>query len=209
MRIERTVRRSLAALLVLALSALGAACDGGKDGGSTGVTTAGGVSGDQVVAIGETVDLGGAVINVRALQDAFQPVTPAQKMSDESPVPPASGETFYQAYVRVENKGALPLRVDPEHFACQIGNHVSTIEPTRSGPPARSLIYNTSLDLLLTFRGPAGRDPLLIYSPPWYDGIITFDPNRAAPGVTTTQAPVMTTTTLTPGFTTSTQAATP
>jgi hypothetical protein len=208
MRQERTLRLLLTALLILASSAIGVACEGGGDGGPTGVTTGEGLSGDQVVAIGETVTLGSAVITVRALQDAFQPVTPAQKMSEESPVAPAAGESFYQAYVRVENQGSLPLRVDPEHFACQMGNTVSTIEPTRSGPPARSLIYNTSMDLLLTFRGPAGQDPLLIYSPPWYDGVVSFDPKKPAPGATTTQAPVMTTTTLTPGFTTSTQAVT-
>jgi len=201
MRIERTVPRLVVAFLAIALGVIGAGCDGGKDGGPTGATGVEGLSGDQVVAIGETIALGGGSVTVRALQDAFQPVTPAQKMSDESPVAPAAGESFYQAYVRVENKGALPLRVDPEHFACQMGNYVSTIEPTRSGPPARSLIYNTSLDLLLTFRGPAGRDPVLLYSPPWYDGVITFSPEKQAPGVTTTLAPGATTT-LAPGVTT-------
>jgi hypothetical protein len=201
MRIERTACRAIVALLVIASGVVGAGCGGGKDGQATGATSVEGLSGDQVVAIGETITLGSASITVRALQDAFQPVTPAQKMSEESPVAPAAGESFYQAYVRVENRGALPLRVDPEHFACQIGNYVSTIEPTRSGPPARSLIYNTSLDLLLTFRGPAGQDPLLIYNPPWYDGVITFSPKKAAPGLTTTLAPAVTTT-LAPGVTT-------
>ncbi len=201
MRTERIGRRTVVALLVIALGVTGAGCNGGKDGGATGATNVEGLSGDQVVAIGETIALGSGSITVRALQDAFQPVTPAQKMSEESPVAPAAGESFYQAYVRVENRGTLPLRVDPEHFVCQIGNYVSTIEPTRSGPPARSLIYNTSLDLLLTFKGPAGQDPVLIYNPPWYDGVITFSPKEAAPGLTTTLAPGVTTT-LPPGLTT-------
>lgn len=201
MRRESKNRRLLVLPLVLALSVFVVSCDGAGDGPSPGVTTAGGLSGDQVVAITERVALGDAFITVTALEDAFQPVTPPQKMSEESPVAPAAGETFYQARVLIENQGSLPLRVDPGHFACRIGNYVSMIEPTRSGPPARSLIYNTSLILLLTFRGPAGQDPLLIYRPPWYEGVVTFDPKAVAPGVTTTQAPVMTTTTLTPGFT--------
>lgn len=172
-------------ILPAAMSLILGACG---ENGVTGTTTAAGggtFSGDRTAGIAVAVPVGNAVVTVRALQDAFQPVTPAQKLSDETPVAPAAGESFYQAYVRVENVGALPVRVDPEHFACRIGNIISLLEPTRSGPPARSLINGTSLDLLLTFRGPAGQDPVLIYSPPWYDGVITFSPKEQVEVTTT------------------------
>ena len=180
--------RIVSAMLFVAMSVIAAACGGG---GVTGTTTAGDggtFSGDRTAGIAVAVPVGNAVVTVRALQDAFQPVTPAQRLSEETPVAPAAGESFYQAYVRVENTGALPVRVDPAHFACRIGNVVRPLEPTRSGPPARSLINGTSLDLLLTFRGPAGQDPVLIYTPPWYDGVITFSPKEQAE-VTTTAPP--------------------
>jgi hypothetical protein len=190
-RERRRCRPPVVVLLAMALCLGGAvACDqGGADGGTT--TSAhdnGAPSGDIEGGIGVPIVVGDAVLTVRSLQDAFQPVSPVQKLSDATPVAPAAGEGFYQAYVRVENRGDLPLRVDAEHFACLIGNAVSNIEPTRSGPAARSLIGGTSLDLVLTFKGQAGNDPVLIYSPPWYDGVITVSA-AVQTGVTTTTVP--------------------
>ena len=74
--------------------------------------------------------------------------------------------------MKVENKGVTPVRVDPEDFACAVGNSVVGIEPTWSGPPARSLLKNSSMDLLVTFKAKAGYEPVLLYSPSWYDGTI-------------------------------------
>jgi hypothetical protein len=95
----------------------------------------------------------------------------------EQPAPAPSGnESFYQAYVKVENKGSTPLRVDPDDFACAVGNSVVGIEPAWSGPPARSLLSSSSLDLLVTFKAKAGFEPMLLYSPSWYDGTIRVSP---------------------------------
>ncbi|MFH0917263.1 MAG: hypothetical protein V1912_12575, partial [bacterium] len=109
-------------------------------------------------------------------QATFQPAMPLQRLSEQTPSAPASGESFYQAYVRVENGGATPIRVDPSDFACAVGDTVARIEPTRSGPLPRSLLENTSLDLLLTFKAKAGFEPVLLYSPPWYDGVVRIGP---------------------------------
>jgi hypothetical protein len=100
-------------------------------------------------------------------------------MSEQTPVAPEGGESFYQAYVKVENRGVAPLRVDGQDFACVVGDVVVGVEPTRSGPTARSLLKNSSIDLLLTFKGPAGYEPVLLYSPSWYDGTIRVLPASA------------------------------
>jgi hypothetical protein len=61
------------------------------------------------------------------------------------------------------------------------------IEDTWSGPAARSLLKNGSLDLLVTFKAQAGYDPVLLYSPSWYVGTIRIRPASAA--TSTTQRP--------------------
>jgi hypothetical protein len=187
-RCARVCAWAVGALLVVSLCVGGAAgCGkgGSEDDSGAGLDTGSG-AGNIEAAIGAATPVGNATITVRAFQPAFQPVSPVQRLSEGTPAAPAAGESFYQAYVRVENGGQRPLRVDPEHFACRVGNVLSRIEPTRSGPMARSLIYGTSLDLVLTFRGPAGGEPVLIYGPPWYDGIITFSGDAAPAGTTTT-----------------------
>lgn len=155
-------------------------CDGGSDPGEDATTSStvegGSEHGDVVGLVGETIKVGSATITVRALQATFQPAMPAQRLSEQTPSAPASGESFYQAYVRVENSAVTPLRVDPADFVCVVGDRVVRVEPTRSGPFPRSLLKNTSLDLLLTFKGGAGFEPFLLYDPPWYDGTIRVDP---------------------------------
>jgi hypothetical protein len=183
----------LAALCFWGVTACG---QGGSGSGSGSGISSGGSSGNLEGGIRSAITVGSAVITVNSMQAAFQPVSPAQKLSDEALVAPAAGYTFYQAYVRIENRGQTPLRVNAEDFVCRIGNTISTLEPTRSGPAARSIIYGTSLDLVLTFRGVAGAEPTLIYSPPWYDGIVTFSAG-AAGGVTTTTGAEPTSTTAT------------
>jgi hypothetical protein len=174
-------------LLPVALVALVALClvwatscssgGGSTDGQTTSSTGNGGSeSGDIEGSLGADIKVGAATVTVRALQATFQPAMPEQRLSEETPSAPAANESFYQAYVRVKNTGVTPLRVDPEDFACAIGDSVVAIEPTRSGPSSRSLLKNTSLDLLLTFEGPAGFPPVLLYRPPWYDGVISVSP---------------------------------
>lgn len=183
----RVLLRTVAAILVL-----GAFCVSGLTACSSenaDVSGSGGIvsSAENVTSgIGTPLVVGNAVITVKSFEAAFQPVAPAQRISDEALVAPAAGVTFYQAIVHIENRGQLPLRVDPEDFVCRIGNVLNMLEPTRSGPAARSIIYGTSLDLLLTFRGTAGAEPTLVYNPPWYGGLIIFGADVQSASTTTT-----------------------
>jgi hypothetical protein len=191
---RRGLLRAATVFVLVAVCVLGVTACGSSDAGTGSASPSGSSSGDIKGGVGETagVTVGDAVITVKSLQAAFQPVSPAQKLSDEALVAPAAGVTFYQAYVRIENRGQFPLRVDAEDFVCRVGNTISTLELTRSGPAARSIIYGTSIDLVLTFRGATGAEPTLIYSPPWYAGIVSFNASTQSQG-TASQA---TTTTL-------------
>ena len=183
----------LLGLLLIALVCLPTlyGCDGSDEGAeaattSTSTSSDGSKSGDIEGEVGDALEVGAALMTVRALQSTFQPALPAQRLSDQSPTAPEAGESFYQAYVRVENRGTDPIRVDPNDFACAIGDAVVSVEPTRSGPPPRSLLKNASLDLLLTFKGPAGYEPLLLYDPPWYRGTVRVSPPAVQKDTTTT-----------------------
>lgn len=168
-------------------------CSGDEvSGGSTASSVAGGgsgqgpgsggrISGEVDGRVGEDIEVGEAVVTVRALQATFQPADPPQRLSLETPVAPADGESFYQAFVRVLNTGVTPLRVDPRDFTLVIGGRIVAMEPTRSGPAARSLLRGASLDLLLTFKGEAGQEPVLLYDPEWHEGTI-----RVTAGAATT-----------------------
>lgn len=187
-------RRLHAPVLLLVLAALAAglllsaaACSSEDDRNGDGTTTtdAGGQpSGDLEGTVNEPVKVGKAVITVRVLDATFNPVMPEQRMSEQTPSAPEGDESFYQAYVRIQNRGTMPIRVDPEDFACAVGNAVAGIEPTWSGPVARSLLKNSSLDLLVTFKAKAGYEPVLLYSPAWYEGTIRI---RNASATTTTE----------------------
>jgi hypothetical protein len=193
---RRLAMRIAAACVLVSLSVFAlTACSGGDDDASVPDGTIDEPTENVVGGVGSPVSVGNAVITVKSLQAAFQPVSPAQRLSDEALVAPAAGITFYQAYVHIENRGQFPLRVDPEDFVCQIGNVLSTIEPTRSGPQARSIIYGTSLDLLLTFRGATGAEPTLVYNPPWYPTLITFNASVPSQGGSGGTAPEDATTT--------------
>lgn len=163
-------------------------CDSGEDtgGSTTSSTEAQGVqSGDVEGQVGTAIAVADVRVTVKSLEATFQPAQPVQRLSDETPAAPAAGESFYQAYVRVQNLGVAPVRVDPRDFACLVDNAVVAIEPTRSGPPARSILRNTSLDLILTFKSRAGFEPQLIYSPSWYDGTIRVTPAAEGGSATT------------------------
>jgi hypothetical protein len=194
------LRRGTALVVLVAVCVLGPVACGSTGTGPGSGLSGGGSSGDISGGINASVAVGDAVITIKSLQAAFQPVSPAQKLSDQALVAPAAGITFYQAYVRIENRGQFPLRIDPEDFVCSIGNTISTLELTRSGPAARSIIFGTSIDLVLTFRGATGAEPTLIYNPPWHTGLISFNVGTQSPGagpVTTTLVgiPMETTTT--------------
>jgi hypothetical protein len=168
------------------------ACESTEENDGNGGTTstsegAGQPSGDVEGRVGEDIRAGNATITVRALEATFQPAMPEQRLSEEAPAAPESGESFYQAYVRVKNAGVTPIRVDAWDFFCAVGESVVGIEPTRSGPFPRSLLKNASLDLVLTFKARAGFEPLLIYRPPWHDGMITISPKSEEDLTTTTR----------------------
>jgi hypothetical protein len=161
-------------LLVAFLAIAVGGCSDGGDTGSTSTTADSGsaTSGDIEAVVGQEIKVGDALVTVRALEPTFNPVAPAQRMSEQTPSAPEGNESFYQAYVKVENRGATPLRVDPEDFAFAVGSSVAGIEPTWSGPAARSLLKGSSIELLVTVKAKAGYQPVLLYSPSWHDGTI-------------------------------------
>jgi hypothetical protein len=189
--LRRTLLVSLLlALLVAGLAVWMAACTPEEDSGGSTSSSTDSVSsppGDADAIVGDEVEVDDAVITVRGLQATFNPVMPEQRLSEQAPSSPDGNESFYQAYVKVENHGVRPIRVDPRDFACAVGNTVVGIEDTWSGPAARSLLKNGSLDLLVTFKAQAGYDPVLLYSPSWYVGTIRIRPASAA--TSTTQRP--------------------
>ncbi len=164
-------------LLLAGLVLWSVACDSGDVETSTSVTSepGDGRSGDVQGAVGEAVKVDKVIITVRILDATFNPVTPSQRVSEASPTAPGGDESFYQAFLRIENRDSSPIRVDPEDFACAVGDAVVGIDPTWSGPSARTLLKGSSLDLLVTFKGKAGYQPVLLYSPSWYDGTIRFE----------------------------------
>jgi hypothetical protein len=168
-------------LLVAGFAAWTTACarDSGKDSTTSSTESVSAPSGDIEAAVGDEIKMGYALVTVRALQPTFNPVAPAQRLSEQAPTAPEGNESFYQAYVKVENDGMTPIRVDAEDFACAVGDSVVGIEPTWSGPPDRSLLKGSSIDLLITFKAKAGYEPVLLYSPSWYDGTIRVRPVSA------------------------------
>jgi hypothetical protein len=186
-RLRRLWSPLLLALLLAGLAAWMIACSSGDDQqtDTSSTTEAGGTpSGDIEAVVGKAIKIGKVTITVRAVDATFNPVTPDQRISEQTPSAPGGNESFYQAYVKVENKGVAPVRVDPEDFACAVGNSVVGVEPTWSGPAARSLLKNSSVDLLITFKAKAGYEPVLLYKPSWYDGTIRI----RQPSTTTTKA---------------------
>lgn len=190
LRTRRPIWRSAGvAILALALAAFSgwmAGCDSEEgssvEGGTTSSTEKGEVeTGDIEGVVGDKIKVGAAIVTVRALQATFQPAVPEQRLSEQTPPAPDPGESFYQAYVTVENTDVSPLRVNAKDFVCAVGDSVVAIEPTRSGPLPRSLLKNTSLDLLLTFKAETGYQPILIYRPAWYSGVITVSPAPLEP----------------------------
>jgi hypothetical protein len=189
-RVRLVLVLSLLAIVLCGLPWL-AACtsDNQSDDVSTSSTVVEGpTSGDVQGTVGKAIHVGAAVITVKALQATFQPATPGQRLAEQTPSAPGAGQSFYQAYVRVENtsQSQAPLRVDPNDFACAVGGSVVAIDPTRSGPLPRTILMNTSIDLILTFKAPAGFQPQLLYNPPWYQGVISVGPAVEATATTTT-----------------------
>lgn len=168
----------LGMVVVAAVAVWVAGCDSQEDvtGDEEPLTTTGAPSGDIEGRAGEEIRVGDVRITVKALQAAFRPAHPVHRLSGETPSSPGPEESLYQAYVRVENDGVSPVRIDPRDFSCLFGDAVAPVEPTLSGPLPRSLLKNTSFDLILTFKWVAGYEPVLLYTPPWHEGTIRIKP---------------------------------
>jgi hypothetical protein len=121
--------------------------------------------------IGQVVRMDQARVSVTSMAPVAQPARPDVLIAPGESPDLAPGEVFYQARVRLENRGARALRMDPRDFSLVGKGEMISIDPTASGPPARSLLPGTSLDIILTFRAPSDLSPLeLVYDPPWFDG---------------------------------------
>ena len=101
-------------------------CSKGDDtgtSGSTSSTTSGGrQSGDVQGQVGKALTVGVVQITLNALEATLNPSLPSQKMSDQPPVAPGATDSFYQAFLRIENLGDTPVRVDGNDFSCLVGS---------------------------------------------------------------------------------------
>jgi hypothetical protein len=150
-------------------------CSGGKSpgtGGSTTSTTAGkGTSLHGVV--GQQLDVGPVKLLVAALAPVTVPLSP-KVVAAPSVTPPqlGSGRSFFQAWVSVRNSGTTGVRIDPQDFTLVNDKRAYSVDLTRSGPPALSLLPGGTVDLILTFEAPSGAAPELVYRPNWYSGTV-------------------------------------
>jgi hypothetical protein len=95
----------------------------------------------------------------------------------------AEGQVFYQALVRIDNRGSGAVRADPYHFTLIAASAGYSIDPSRSGPIARTLLPGASFDFVLTFRGQEVPEPELLYSPKWFNGTVLFKGTLSPAGV--------------------------
>lgn len=147
-----------------------------SDGKSTSTTKNTGSSlpdtGEVSGLIGETIEIGKIKLTVKSLEETVNPAPPPRPASSKEPSSLGANRSFYQASVRIENTGEMPVPVDVTQFSCAVGDGVSAVDPVRSGPPGRSLLKGTSIDLLLTFMGDSGYQPELLYHPPETNGVV-------------------------------------
>jgi len=168
------------ALVLLVRGWLGG--DGSSAGGSGG--RQGAVDGRIEAPLGQTVKLGEVSVVVSALAPTSRVAVPGQVVRPGPPLGAAEGR-FFQAYVRVHNAGARPVRVDPWDFSLLTGAGTTPIDPALSGPPSRSLLPGASLDLILAFRAAPDEEPRLRYAAPWFEGELVTTGVRAPAGVLT------------------------
>jgi hypothetical protein len=134
-------------------------------------------------AVGETVKLGDAEAVVTAFSPTAHPARPVQPLHAGAAPPARAGETFYQAYVWIKNGGTSVVRVDPRDFDLAVGDGYASVDPTRTGPGARSLLPGASLDLIVTFRAPLGEKVNLRWRPVGSGMTVTFTGERKPAGM--------------------------
>ncbi len=169
-------------VLVIALVVRWGCGDGGIVGLGSG-TSGGTKIKDVKVAVGETVKVGGAQAVVTAFAPTEHPSLPEQPLDGGAAARAGAGQTFYQALVYVKNGGTSVFRVDPRDFDLVVGNGYVSIDPARTGPGERSLLPGASLDLMVTFRAPAGKEVELRWRPPGSGMAVRFTDQRKPAGM--------------------------
>lgn len=122
---------------------------------------------------GAPLKVGDVLFEVDSFHLVVVPGAPNHTLTEGMAFPLGEGDVFYQARVRIKNRGRLPVRVDPNDFQLVADDERWQVDPGRTGPPPRTLRYRASLDLVVTFRAPVREGASLLYSPAWHPyGII-------------------------------------
>jgi|GEM_PF-3388149 len=171
----------IVSVLVIALVARWGCGDGGivglGSGGSGTKTTA------VKAAVGETVKVGRAQAVVTAFSPTDHPALPEHPLDEGTPMRAGAGETFYQARVWIENGDTSVFRVDPRDFDLGVGDVHLAVDPTRTGPDAVSLLPGATIDLIVTFRAPLGKDVELRWRPAGSGMSVTFTGRQKPAGM--------------------------
>lgn len=176
----------LAVVVVLVLAVVLAVRWGCGDGGigASGSGASGGTKiTDVKVAVGETVKVRGAEAVVTAFAPTEHPALPGQSLDAGALARAGAGETFHQAFVWIKNGGTSVFRVDPRDFDLVVGDDYVSVDPSRTGPDARSLLPGASLDLIVTFRAPADKQVELRWRPAGSGMTVTFTGRRKPAGM--------------------------
>ena len=169
-RPNRRMLRLLVLVVVLAAIALGVrqlARDGGSpvsSGSEGGTVETVGEGAEVTVSVGDVVMDGDLSLVVTSLTPMTVPTGPRYPMTEGVvALDLSAGESYYQVFARVENKGAGVVRFDPEDFSLDADGVLVGPDPSLTGPGARSLLHGASLNFILTFIGPEGLAPRLVY----------------------------------------------
>ena len=184
---QRRRRLGLVAAVILLVLAIALVVRWGCGEGGIGVSGFGSGDGRKTTnvkaVVGETVKVGGAQAVVTAFAPTEHPALPEQPLDGRVAARAGAGQTFYQALVYVKNGGSSVFRVDPRDFDLVVGNRYVSVDPARTGPAARSLLPGASLDLMVTFRAPAGKDVELRWRPVGSGTAVRFTGQRKPAGM--------------------------
>lgn len=158
-----------------------------EESGGSAVVTVGENDSEVTVTVGQHFAVGGMTIVITTLGETGTPTGARYPIDDGRGRAAQAGQSFYQAFARAENAGDTPMRVDPLDFFLDAGGALLSVDPTHTGPGARSLIRGASFDFIVTFLGPAGVDPRLVYRPAG-GGTVIIEGARQPEGVKGTTA---------------------
>ncbi len=185
---RRTRQRRLGALVVGVVLLLAVVLGvrwgcGGDDTASTGGDGAGLFGKVTQVKLGEQVTLGDASLKVAAFTPTAKPVRPAYPLDESVPGPAAAGETYYQAFVVVDNKGPSTFRFDPDDFDLLLDGTPVAPDPVWTGPSARTLLPGASLSATIGFRAPVAQNLQLRWRPTGTGATLLFIGTRKPEGM--------------------------